>query len=324
MQRDDTEHPAIYATHETPDMAKLNMQQKKIYDLIARRTLAAFGQAAMRETINVILDANGKKFILAGKRTMDAGWMEIYEPYVRMEDVILPELNIGQSLDVRKLELLSKETQPVSRYSQGSVIKELEKRGLGTKSTRAEILQTLYDRGYITGKNIQVTKLGEAVVKSLVQYSPDIVSEDLTRHFEDEIEKVFNGIKKSEDVVKEAKNILEKVLEKFKANEKEIGNELFGGLKEARTEASKLGTCLKCGNELRIMKSKTGNNFVGCGGYPKCNNIYPLPRMAKIEALRKVCDKCNTPMVKVIRRGKRPFIMCLDTNCPTKASWKRD
>lgn len=320
--RDDPAHPAVYATHEVPYLNKLNLQQKKIYDLIARRTLAVFGEPATRETNTITLDVNGNKFFLVGRETIEPGWTEIYSPYILRDELILPELKIGQALKVNKLDLLSKKTQPLGRYSQGSIVKELEKRNLGTKATRAEILQTLYDRGYIIGRTIQVTKLGESVAQSLKEYCPKIVSEELTRHFEDEMEQVYNGDKKREKVIEEAKDVLVDILEEFRENEIEIGKRLLEGLTEARKEASRLGTCPKCDNELRTMKSRTGNFFVGCSGYPKCNNMYPLPRMAKIQSLGKTCDKCGTPMIQVIRKGRRPFRMCLDTNCPTKANWK--
>ncbi len=321
--RDDPAHPAVYATHETPNLNKLNAQQKKIYDLIVRRTLAAFGEVATRETNTVTLDVNGNKFFLVGKRTIFPGWTEIYQPYMFIDELILPELEMGWKLKVVKLDLLSKDTEPPGRYSQGSIVKELEKRDLGTKATRAEILQTLYDRGYIVDKSIQMTKLGESVVQALNEYCPRIVSEELTRHFENEMEQVYNGEKKRDKVVDEAKNILVGILDDFRKNEKEIGKKLLEGLIESRKEANRLGICPKCGNELRIIRGRTGNFFVGCGGYPNCKNMYPLPRMAKIQATDKVCDKCGTPFVYVIRRGRKPFRMCLDTNCPTKAGWKK-
>lgn len=321
--RNDPAHPAVYATHETPNLSKLNTQQKKIYDLIVRRTLAAFGDVAVREASVISLDVNGNKFVLNGIKTLKLGWIEIYSQYLARDEVILPELKIGQKLEVIKSGMISKETQPPSRYSQGSIVKELERRDLGTKATRAEILQTLYDRGYVIGKSLQVTKLGEAVALALKEYSPEIVSEELTRHFEDEMEQVYNGVKKREDVVDDAKHVLMNILEEFKRNEKEIGGRLLEGLVQARDEASRLGTCPKCENELRIIRARTGKYFVGCKGYPNCKNVYPLPGMAKIQALNKVCEKCGTPMIQVIRRARRPFRMCLDPNCPTKADWGR-
>ncbi|MBI2084552.1 MAG: DNA topoisomerase I [Candidatus Aenigmarchaeota archaeon] len=320
---DDPAHPSVYATHEVPDTKKLNAHQKRIYDLVARRTLAAFGELATRETSTVELDVNGNKFFIVGKRTVEPGWTDIYSPYISRDELILPELKVGKALKVNKAELLSKETQPPGRYSQGSLVKELEKRSLGTKATRAEILQTLYDRGYVTGKSMQVTKLGEAVVEALEEHSPEIVSEGLTRHFEEEMEQVHDGRKEREKVVGDAREVLGKVLEGFRKNEEFIGKKLAEGLVEARKEAAKVGRCPKCRNYLKIIRAKTGNFFVGCSGYPGCRNMYPLPRNSKIQAVDKNCETCGTPMVLVIRRWRRPFRMCLDPSCPTKASWKK-
>ncbi len=321
----DPAHPAVYATHEVPDLSKLTPQQRKIYDLIARRTLATFGEDALRESMNVRINVNGQIFVTSGKRTLESGWTEIYSPYLKFEEQILPELKVGQKVKVLQLKLLSKQTQPPGRYSQGSIIKEMEKRGLGTRATRAEILQTLYDRGYVKGKSIQVTKLGETVVKVLEKFCPTILSEKLTRHFEKEMEEVFNGKKKKEKVIEEAKKVLKKVLSEFKRNEKKIGRKLLEGLLVARREARRIGKCPKCGGELRIIRSKkTKLFFVGCSNYPKCTNSYPLPRNARIEVTGKICEKCNTPIIRVYRKGKRPFQMCLSVDCETKKDWNKN
>ena len=203
--REDPAHPAVYPTFEVADMKKLNGQQKKLYDLIVRKFLSVFGDDATRESNTVALDVNGKEFNLIGKRTIEPGWTKYYGNYLAREEIILPELKVGDKLKVSKLEQLAKETQPPGRYSQGSIVKEMEKRNLGTRATRAEILQTLYNRKYIFNKSIQVTKLGEAVGKALKEYSPKIVSEELTIHFEKEMDQVTNGEKKRDDVIEEAK-----------------------------------------------------------------------------------------------------------------------
>jgi DNA topoisomerase-1 len=361
-KKDDPAHPALYATQEVPNLQKLTPQQRKIYDLIARRTLAVFADEAIRETNTVSLDVNGYIFLLVGKRTLEPGWTEIYEPYLKREELILPELKIGQTVKVIKLEELAKETQPPARYSQGSIIKEMEARNLGTRATRAEILQTLYDRGYISRKSIQVTKLGEAVVKALKEYSPRIISEELTRKFEEEMDLVLKGEKKREEVVEEAKETLTDILKEFKENERKIGKKLLEGLATARQEERRLGVCPNCKTgELRIMKSRfSGKIFVGCSNYfrcakcgftktackckceicgnpkgeckcswkdkkwyPTCQTGYPLPNGARIQATGKVCEKCNTPIIQVWRKGKRPFRMCLSTTCETKKDWSK-
>jgi DNA topoisomerase-1 len=323
-KKTDPAHPAIYATHEVPDISKLTPQQKKIYDLIARRTLAVFGDAALRESNVITLDVGGYNFILVGKRTLEPGWTKIFEPYIKTEEVILPELKIGQKIKVLKIEELAKETQPPARYSQGSIIKEMEARNLGTRATRSEILQTLYDRGYINGKSIKVTKLGEAVVNVLEKYCPKILSEELTRRFEEEMEKVYGKKKNRETVVEEAKKVLSEILSEFKNYEEKIGKELLNALVETRKEERKIGTCPNCNGELRIIRSRETNLFfIGCSNYPKCKTAYPIPHKARIEPTGKICEKCNTPIIRVFRKGKRPFLMCLDPKCETKMNWNR-
>lgn len=321
--RTDPAHPAIYPTAEIADLKRLTSQQKKLYDLIVRRFLAVFAEEAKRESVNVILDAAGNKFIAVGKRTIEPGWIDFYKPYAEFEEQILPELKVGQVLKISKVDLLAKETQPPGRYSQGSILKEMEKRDLGTRATRAEILQTLYNRNYIVGKSIQVTKLGETVTTVLKEFCPRILSEELTRHFEKEMEQVFEGTKKREVVVKEAEDILVDVLGEFKKNEKKIGEKLLEGLVESRREERRLGVCPNCKTgELRIIFSKkTGKRFCGCSNYPNCKTGYPLPLVGSITSLNKSCEVCGLPVIQVWRKGRRPFRMCILPTCETKADW---
>jgi len=360
-KKDDPAHPAVYSTHEIPDLSKLTPQERKIYDLIARRTLAVFADEAIRETNTVSLDVNGHIFLLVGKRTLEPGWTKIYEPYLKREELILPELKIGQTVKVIKLEELAKETQPPARYSQGSIIKEMESRNLGTRATRSEILQTLYDRGYISGKSIQVTKLGEAVTKALKEYCPRIVSEELTRKFEEEMELVYNGKKKREDVINEARKTLKEILEEFKLNERSIGKKLAEALEVTREEERTIGTCLNCKTGyLKIFFSPvTKKRWVGCTNYfncskcgfsieackceceicgrekrkckhtwkekkwlPSCKTSFPLPASGQIKSLEKSCEYCGWPLIQVWRKGSRPFKMCLLPNCASKNNWK--
>jgi DNA topoisomerase-1 len=209
-----------------------------------KRFLAAFGEPSIREAMHVILDINENKFILKGVKTVKEGWREFYYPYVADKEILLPELREGEELEVERVEILEKKTEPPARYTQASIIKEMEKRGLGTKATRSEILKTLYDRNYITGKSIKVTSLGKAVVKILEQYSPKIISEELTRKLEEEMENVYNGKKKREEIVKEAKKLLEEILSDFKKVEKKIGKELSNAIMSIRNEKKSLENVL--------------------------------------------------------------------------------
>jgi DNA topoisomerase-1 len=322
-KREDPAHPAVYPTFETQDLKKLSAQQRKLYDLIVRRFLSVFADPATRESNTVTFDVNGENFKAVGKRIIEAGWTAIYEPYLAYEEQILPDMKIGDKIKIQKIEQLAKETQPPGRFSQGSILKEMEERNLGTRATRAEILQTLYTRKYIIGKSIQVTKLGEAVTKALKEFSPRVLSEDLTKRFEEEMDEVFKGKKKREEVIEEAKETLVDILSEFKQNEKKIGKKLLEALVEARKKERTLGACPACKvGELRIIRSrKTRKFFVGCSSYPNCHNLYPLPQGAYITPLGKVCDKCGTPMIQVQRKRKRHFRMCLDPKCETKADW---
>ncbi|MBO3763319.1 MAG: topoisomerase DNA-binding C4 zinc finger domain-containing protein, partial [Candidatus Brockarchaeota archaeon] len=164
--------------------------------------------------------------------------------------------------------------------------------------------------------------LGEAVLKVLKDFSPSILSEELTRHFEQEMDLVFNGKKTKEEVIEEAKQVLTPILTNFKVNQEKIGTILSSALKIFLDDESTLGDCPSCkSGKLVIRKNKKGNFFVGCSNYPLCKVTYPLPHASKIVKTGKVCNLCGTPIVKVIRKGKRTFEMCLAPNCPSKKEW---
>ena len=118
------------------------------------------------------------------------------------------------------------------------IIKELEKKNLGTKATRASIVDTLFQRGYVDGKSIAATNLGIKTVETLEKHVPKIVDEDLTRHFEEEMEQIMQNKKKSSDVLKEAKEKITEIMSDFKKQEKEIGKELLAASIETRDELS--------------------------------------------------------------------------------------
>ncbi len=322
-KRTDPAHEAIHPTVEPPkDVKKLRGPEQKIYDLICRRFFSVFAKEAIRESMKVLIKVNGYRFSTTGRRTIEKGWMEFYGPYAKFGEIILPDLKKGDKLNVKKLELLSKETSPPPRYSQASIIREMEKRGLGTRATRAAILQTLYDRNYITGKSIKVTDLGLKVALTLKKYVPDFVDEKLTRRFEKDLEKIMEGKAKKEKVLKKAEKAIIKICEEFKRHEDKIGKKLGKAIIQTQNDKATLGPCPKCGKDLKIMFSpRTRKFFVGCTGYPKCKTGFPLPHNASFQKLDKICDKCNTPIIRVIRKGKRPFNMCLDPNCPTKKDW---
>ncbi len=355
-KKTDAAHEAIHPTNQPP--SSLTGQRQKIYDLICRRFLAGFAEHALRESVKLTLLVNKNKFTTTGRRTIEKGWMKYYGPYAKFDEATLPDVKEGDKIDINKIDFLSKETSPPPRFSQASIIKEMEKRGLGTRATRSAIIQTLYDRKYIEGKNLTVTSLGMKVAEVLKKYVPDLVDEKLTRRFEKELEKLSQGKTSKEKILKRAEKAIRKICKEFSDNEKKIGNLLSKAIVETQENANTVGKC-KCGGDLKIMFNPfTKKKFIGCSMYSRCKNCgftktackckceicskpkgkckcswkdkkwepscqigYPLPGMATIQKTEKTCEQCGTPIVQIIRKGKRPFRMCLDTNCKTKEEW---
>ncbi len=311
-RKKDPAHPAIYPTGEIRSLAGRNL---KLYSLIARRFLATFGDSAKKEHTKVKIDVNKEKFILTGSRVIEKGWYEIYGPFIKSEEMILPKIEKGDEVKPYKIIDEEKETQPPKRYSQASIIKEMETRGLGTKGTRALILDALYQRKYIDGLQVTATPLGMKLIQTLEKYSPEIIDEKLTKDFEKEMENIRAKKQKEAVVVKKAEKVLKTILNKFKKNERNIGKSLL----VATADENVIGDCPKCKKgKLRLMFGKFGP-FVACDQYKSgCKTIMGVPRGALIKSSGKICDKCKYPKVKVIKKGKRPLELCINKECPTK------
>ena len=320
-KKTDPAHPAIYPTGIPPKA--LNAYERKLYDLIVRRFLATFGDPAIRESMNVKLDCNKEIFIAKGILTVEKGWHALYGKYAKFKEEELPNLEEGDNVKVKKINLLEKETQPPKRYTESSIIKELEKRNLGTKATRANIIDTLLQRGYIDGKQIQATELGIEMIDILHKYSPKILDEELTRFFEFEMEKIREKKSLPSTVLDHAKHALNKILNVFKDKGKNIGKELLKAQRETYEQLNTLGQCPVCkkGN-LIIRKGKFGN-FIACTAYPKCKTTFSLPA-GLIKPAGRNCKECSFPLLKIIRKGKRPSNACFNPKCPSKKVSKQE
>jgi len=312
-KKSDPAHPAIYPTGQ---ITGISGDKSRVYDLIVRRFLATFAEPAERETVSLIIDVNRESFIAKGTRTIKQGWHEYYGPHVKQEEQTMPAAKEGDFVKVDEIKLHSKETQPPKRYTPASIIKELEKRGLGTKSTRAAIIDALFHRGYVHETSIEATPLGIHTCDTLQKYSSEILDEELTRHFEDEMMKIREHSVKPEQVLAEAREKLKQILAKFKEKEKEIGQELAKALSETRDELNFVGTCPVCKEgHLAIKKGKFGS-FIACDKYPECKTTFKLPK-GRFKVVKELCKECGYPTI-VIFRGKRPQKVCINDNCPTK------
>ena len=312
-----TDHPPIYPV-EVADKKKLNKYEWKIYELIVRRFFATLSPSAEIETVKVALDYEGKNFIARGKTILAAGWREYY-PYSKSEEVILPELEEKEIAKVDDIKNEQKETKPQPRYTPAALIKLLEDLNLGTKSTRSEILQKLIDRGYIEGRqNFTPSNVAFGVIDALEQYVPDVTKPDMTAKLEKEMDQIERGKKRKDEVVMNSRKLLTKILNHLMEHKESIGEKL----KEFLKADNVLGKCPACGGNLIMIRMRKGTRFVGCSGYSNgCRTSFPLPAKGTIRPLGTLCPTCNLPEIEVQYFKRRPFRMCINHKCPSKADW---
>lgn len=343
----DPAHPAIYPTG---DAKKVPERDKKIYDLIVKRFISCFCDEARVESKRIKVVVNGLNFTANGAQIKEKGWMNVYPSSTKESKVPTVEGEV----DVLEIRTEEKETKPPRRYSAASLVKELEKRGLGTKATRAAIVETLYSRGYAREKSIEVTELGLRMVETLEKYSPIILDEGMTKKMTEELEEIEandfpNKSKKEEMVIlkkeenkilEEAKDAVTKIAEGMTKNLDKMGKNLADAnaiVWEQEKEANTMTECPVCHKgKLRVMYGKRFSRyFVSCDAYPECKTIYSLPpkgmmkpaRMSKKDALEagleegalEMCKECGFPMVAAFKKGGAPWRFCFNPECPSNA-----
>jgi len=318
-KKDDPAHPAIYPTGNLPEKG-LETSERKIWDLVARRFMSVFGESAVKQSMKVCLAVDGHHFYLDGRRILTEGWMHYYEPYVRFEEVILPPIKEGQPVNIKRMVLESLLTEPPARYNPSSLLREMEETGIGTKATRADTIQTLYDRGYVKDERMTVTGLGFEVSGILERYCPTIISTTLTRELETKMNRIQENKEKREEVLTEVVEILKPVLERLKKEEKTIGEQLGSALEKAKLEERTIDICPVCktGKLIVTYSRKTGKRFVGCTNYFRglCKTSFPLPQKGTLRLDGKKCLKCSWPTIEV-RMKRRPWILCFNPECPS-------
>ncbi|MGE9990734.1 DNA topoisomerase I [Paratractidigestivibacter faecalis] len=313
-KQETTDHPPIYPTG-AADPEKLQPAAWKLYNLIARRFLATLMGPATIEGTKVTFDVNGEPFQASGNVLANPGFRSIY-PYGLKKDDQLPELHEGDVCDVEKMDLLAKQTEPPARYSQGKLIQEMEKRGLGTKSTRASIIDTLYQRKYLKNDPCEPSQLGMAIIDALNTYAPRITTPEMTSELEDDMTKVAEGTDTQTQVVTHSRALLAGMMDGLIEHTEDLSE----AIADAVTADAKIGVCPKCGRDLVVKTSaKTRGSFAGCMGWPDCDVTYPLPQ-GRIEALEgeaAVCPDCGAPRIKVQPFRQKAYETCINPACPT-------
>lgn len=210
-------------------------------------------------------------------------------------------------------------------------------------STRSNIVETLYSRGYIKEKSIELTPLGLKIIQTLQKYSPTIIDEELTRKIEKEMEDISGSksgwTEKENKVIEAAKVIIRKIAKGILDNLEKIGNSLAEATAEVykqEREANTLTECPVCKKgKLRIMFSrKTKKSFISCNAYPECKTIFSLPPNGLMKPAKKkiegtdeeqneLCMECGFPMIMALRKGKRPWKFCFNPKCKTNEAWAK-
>ena len=317
-KKETTDHPPIHPTG-AGDPDKMKPEEWKLYNLVARRFMATLSGAATIEGTKVTVDVAGEEFVAKGDVLVAPGYRAIY-PYGLKKDEQLPVLSDGDTVGFSDPELLEKQTEPPKRYSQGGLIQEMEKRGLGTKATRHAIIERLYEVKYAENDPIEPTCLGRAVIDALTAYAPRITTPDMTAELEAEMDDIANGRNTREAVVGHSRMLLANIMDELLPKAVELGE----SLKDATAADAKVGVCKKSGHDLLVKSSpKTRGQFVGCSGWPDCDVTYPLPQ-GKIEAVPQLRETCGTAQVRVIQFRSKPFVRCLDPDCPTNDEPKID
>jgi DNA topoisomerase-1 len=306
-----TDHPPIYPTG-VGDPDKLRPEEWKLYNLIARRFLATLSEAAVVEGTKVSIDVAGEIFVAKGDVLVQPGFRAIY-PFGLKKDEQLPALAQGQTVAFEGATLAQKQTEPPARYSQGRLIQEMEKLGLGTKSTRHSIIERLLEVRYIQNDPVEPTALGMAVVEALGKFAPHITTPEMTARLEDEMSSIAAGQSTRDAVVSHSRRLLGEIMEELIPRKEEVGE----ALSDAVTADARVGACPNCGKDL-LMKSsaKTRSSFIGCSGWPECEVTYPVPQ-GKIEPVEELCPVCGRPQVKVIAFRSKPQVRCVDPQCST-------
>ena len=313
-------HEAIRPTEaaRTPDSLReaLTGDQLKLYTLIWQKFVSS-QMVPQQSTVTTATFAHGgARFVAQGEVEVFDGHMRVFEGGRGERELqALPlGLQVGSSYRPEKVEPTQHFTQPAPRYTEATLVKELEKRGIGRPSTYAAIISTIQDRGYVTLKErrFEATELGEIVTDQLVAHFKDILDTDFTAGMEADLDRIESGEREWRRVVKSFHDVFSADLARAEKDMKNL--KLEPKLSER--------TCDKCGAPMAEKYNKRGK-FLGCSRYPECKNTMPMegPR-EKSEAIPtdKTCEKCGKPMV--IRNGRRGrFIACTGfPDCKNTAS----
>lgn len=301
-------HEAIRPTHFDKMPAqlgeKMEEKQVKLYELIWKRALASQAAAAKVDQTRIEVASGKEKYIFAatGSVVNFNGFLKIWGEKKDDQIIILPDVKQGEAVEMKKMDLLAKQTQPPARYSEAGLIKELEKREIGRPSTYATIVSTIEDRNYVKKEDSRLipSDIGILVSDLLVEHFPKVVDYEFTAKMENELDDIAENKKEWQPVVKE-------FYEPFAINLKEKEKELD---KKEITHEKTNEKCPDCKASL-ILKIGRYGKFYACSKYPDCKFTKPYlegdlgkkeAKKIEKEVEKKKCPKCKADLI--LREGK--------------------
>ncbi len=273
----------------------LSSDQYKLYRLIWSRFLASQMSPAVYDTISADIFAGDMKFRAKGSQLKFSGFLVLGHED-RDKDEILPELSSGDEVELSQLNPNQHFTQPPPRYSEASLVKTLEKEGIGRPSTYAPIIDTIQSKGYVIQeeKRLYPTELGEIVVDQLKEFFSDILNVDFTAEVENGLDKIEEGSKDWQEFLHEFYKPFEKQVQKAEEEMKKIE------LEEEETDVE----CEKCGSYMVIKHGRYGK-FLACPNFPDCKNTKSIVRELNVS-----CPKCQGKVVERKSKKGRKFLGC--------------
>lgn len=289
-------HEAIRPTslYRTPESMKryLSTDEYKIYSIIYARALASLMKDARVLATTVILDNNDYKFKTTGQILIFDGFLKVYGEYSVSNDTILPDFNKYNGIvSTKDIETEQKFTKPIARYTEASLIEEMENLGIGRPSTYATTMKTLKDRGYVKviEKKFHPTEIGIETTDKLQEFFSNIINVEYTANMETDL-----------DLITEEKQDNIKVLKDFYNDFEPLVKKAFTDMEKAQPKSTG-EMCPECGSELVIRKGRYGE-FTACSNYPNCKYIKTEKKEIKVICK---CPKCDGDIVeKKTRRGK--------------------
>jgi len=298
-------HEAIRPTdvHRTPDAVSkfLKKDQLAVYDLIWRRFVASQMANARYDTTEVVIDA-GKHQLKANGRVMTfPGFLNVYDETIPNGEQELAPVSAGDSMSLKSVDGIQHFTEPPPRYTEATLIKDLEDKGIGRPSTYASIVSIIQERDYVAKEDgrLQPTTLGKQVWLTLQAFFPDVFDTSFTALMEEELDRVEEGQDPWQKVVHDFYTPFRKALDQIDDRKE--------GIKSSLQEQSEVA-CEKCGRKL-IKKWGRNGQFLACPAYPECKYSRPLEGEAGAAPLEGKCPKCGGGLVAKVGRYGR-FAAC--------------